>query len=197
MSSQRKNLYKGKKKVEGNNEQPAKEKNLETTYTDFKIEYKKHQRPNQTVSSTDSDYVKNFMEEMETVCYKVHNVVNKRGRVTESYVIDRCSWRSKEIEQLIVMRCSQSDLFEKALKTNCSDSSSFWEDIAKQLPRGSGGPEESTNSKTTKECMWLWNMLLREYTSVLGKTKEEEDFPFFHFFHNAWKYIHQAEVPKP
>ncbi|KAL3686095.1 hypothetical protein R1sor_004117 [Riccia sorocarpa] len=170
-------------KGEKDNNEQGKERNLSRSYADLRIEYKKDQRLQRSHRQDET-------ENMETLCYKVHNVMDKRGAVITSHEFDRCSWRSDEIEQLIVMRCSVTEKFEKALKMNCSSSLSLWEDIAKQLPKES----ELEDTRTAKECMWLWNMLIREYTSVLEKKKEEPEFPFFEFMDNAMKFIYQAKV---
>ncbi|KAL3686164.1 hypothetical protein R1sor_004186 [Riccia sorocarpa] len=153
-------------------------------YVDFKIEYNRDQNPTENLESENEEDV---LDDMETVCYMVYNIVDESCDENTSHVFSRCTWRTEQVETLIVLRITASDSFERALEDNCSSSSSLWEDIAEQLPQDMG-----ERQKTMKECMWLWNMLMREYTGVLGRSKVESDFPFFQLMDRSLKHLKPA-----
>ncbi|BBN00356.1 protein MpTRIHELIX41 [Marchantia polymorpha subsp. ruderalis] len=57
-------------------------------------------------------------------------------------------------------------------------------------------PGEGQARKDGKQCQWMWNMLMKEYTDVLTGAKEKKDFPHFEEMDQVWKCTSSADVER-
>ncbi|OAE18718.1 hypothetical protein AXG93_4846s1090 [Marchantia polymorpha subsp. ruderalis] len=118
----------------------------------------------------------------DTIFLKTFKIVNEQGATLVSRVLERTFWDASEIEYLILMRTSADGLFKQGVKDKFSIMK-LWDFVAGQLP------SEGQARKDGKQCQWMWNMLMKEYTDVLTGAKERKDFPHFEEMDQAWEYV--------
>ncbi|BBN00355.1 protein MpTRIHELIX41 [Marchantia polymorpha subsp. ruderalis] len=129
------------------------------------------------------------MSVYDTIFLKTLRIVNEQGATLVSRVLERTFWATNEIEHLILMRTSADGLFKQGVKEKFSIMK-LWDFVAGQLPG------EGQARKDGKQCQWMWNMLMKEYTDVLTGAKEKKDFPHFEEMDQVWKCTSSADVER-